>query len=268
MIEGAAPAYRGIAYLVFEDLPLDAFGNRIPQLSFEVIRAPRDPEAESLAEVVTGVNIIPATGEFVYATGIIQDVIAPGVETPLNVHTGEARADFLVSLDQLEADLPGVTHVTLTAGWFASGVEAGDCTIRPGVETVQRITRPEAWQVAGQARADAYLVSQDEAGRSNYGGTPSDASVRGAIGELKARGYLVTLAPFLVVDAPGFPWRGRLSAASDGTEAARSDIEAFVDGPEGYRAFILHYAALATEAGGVEAFLIGSEMRGVTPGRD
>ncbi|MDX2274649.1 MAG: hypothetical protein NW206_04290 [Hyphomonadaceae bacterium] len=39
-IEGAAyaPAYRGLAYIVFEDLPLAEFGNVIPQLSFEVIR--------------------------------------------------------------------------------------------------------------------------------------------------------------------------------------------------------------------------------------
>ena len=35
---GDAPAYRGLAYLVFERLPLAEFGNRIPQLSFEVIR--------------------------------------------------------------------------------------------------------------------------------------------------------------------------------------------------------------------------------------
>lgn len=28
---GQAPAYRGVAYIVFEDLPLEAFGNRLPQ---------------------------------------------------------------------------------------------------------------------------------------------------------------------------------------------------------------------------------------------
>ena len=33
----AAPAYRGIAYAVFEALPLAEFGNRIPNLTFEVI---------------------------------------------------------------------------------------------------------------------------------------------------------------------------------------------------------------------------------------
>ncbi|WP_310596129.1 phage tail protein [Sphingomonas sp.] len=34
--EGATPAYRGIAYAVFERLPLERFGNRIPSLTFEV----------------------------------------------------------------------------------------------------------------------------------------------------------------------------------------------------------------------------------------
>lgn len=39
-IEGAAntPAYRGTAYVVFEDLDLTQWGNRIPQLTFEVER--------------------------------------------------------------------------------------------------------------------------------------------------------------------------------------------------------------------------------------
>lgn len=34
---GQTPAHRGLAYVVFEDLPLADFGNRIPSLSFELI---------------------------------------------------------------------------------------------------------------------------------------------------------------------------------------------------------------------------------------
>lgn len=39
-IEGAenTPAHRGLAYVVFEELPLGDWGNRIPNLSFEVSR--------------------------------------------------------------------------------------------------------------------------------------------------------------------------------------------------------------------------------------
>jgi hypothetical protein len=36
--DSVAPAYRRLAYMVFEWLPLENFGNRIPQLSFEVSR--------------------------------------------------------------------------------------------------------------------------------------------------------------------------------------------------------------------------------------
>jgi len=36
--EGEAPAYRGLAYVVFERLPLEPFGNRVPQFAFEVVR--------------------------------------------------------------------------------------------------------------------------------------------------------------------------------------------------------------------------------------
>ena len=38
-VEGEAPAYRGIAYVVIEDLPLEPYGNRVPQFTFEVMRA-------------------------------------------------------------------------------------------------------------------------------------------------------------------------------------------------------------------------------------
>ena len=34
------PSFRGTAYIVFEDFPLDAFGARLPQINAEVIRVP------------------------------------------------------------------------------------------------------------------------------------------------------------------------------------------------------------------------------------
>ncbi len=266
MIEGSAPAYRGIAYIVFEDLPLEAFGNRLPQLSFEVERAPRQ-DMLSLGEAVSAVNIIPASGEFVYATEIVRDIIRPGAEVPINANSGEARADFLVSLDQMQADLPRVKVAALTVGWFGDDLMAGTCRIRPGVTRKERITT-RGWNVAGVGRKDAYRVSHDDEGRANYGGTPADFCVVQAINELNRRGISVTVSPFLFMDSPGFPWRGRIGVSADGTATARAEIEAFMAGPFGYRAFILHHASLAQQAGGVEAFLIGSEMVELTRVRD
>lgn len=280
--EGAVPAYRGIAYIVFEDLPLDAFGNRLPQLSFEVIRSDRG--AETLGALVKGVNIIPASGEFVYATTIVRDRRFPGIERPLNMNNAAGDADFNASLGQLRDELPAVTHAALTVAWFGDDLRAAHCRIRPGVETRTRETVPYGWSVDGETRQSAKLISQTS-GAANYGGTPSDRSVLEAIASMKAAGLAVTLSPFLLMDVPpgntlpdpyggasqpAFPWRGRIISAADGTSVARSDIEAFLgeDGGFGYRHFILHHARLAAEAGGVDAFLIGSEMTALTRVRD
>lgn len=60
---------------------------------------------------------------------------------------------------------------------------------------------------------------------------------------------------------PAFPWRGRITCdpatgaagSVDGTAEAATQVSAFFSG---YRDFILHYAALAQGAGGVDAFLM------------
>lgn len=59
--EGAdnAPAYRGLAYVVFERLPLADFGNRIPQLSFEIVRP-----IGRLEQMTRAVTLIPGATEF------------------------------------------------------------------------------------------------------------------------------------------------------------------------------------------------------------
>jgi hypothetical protein len=64
--EGAAqaPAYRGIAYAVFEDLSLEDFGNRIPSLTFEVTADPSPVPigviAEALADGAVAAGETPA----------------------------------------------------------------------------------------------------------------------------------------------------------------------------------------------------------------
>jgi len=307
-IEGTncAPAYRGTAYIVFEDLPLEPFGNRLPQLSFEVLReVPQisgNGVSAPLSQSVRGVNLIPASGEFVYGTEPVRQHYFPNIETPENTHTSAMRTDMMVSLDQLEEDLPLARDIALTVGWFGDDLRAGHCKIRPGVETRNKETRPYAWRVNGLGRGSAMLISGGDEGAPNYGGTPSDRAVVQGIREMNARGMRVTMSPFLFMDIPEgnglpdpygageqapFPWRGRIIDV-DGSNATRTALEAFlghaqaddfeIDGDEvrwrggsddfGFRRFVLHQAWLARAAGGVEAFLVGSEMRGVTRLRD
>ena len=272
-IEGEAPAYRGVAYVVFEDLPLEPFGNRPPQLSFEVFRRPRTPgDPPGLEERLKGVCLIPGAGEFVYATEAVLRREGLTRTASESVHNADGRPDLVVALDQLQAQLPNVDHVTLVVAWFGTDLRCGQCEIRPGVEQAAKDTLPIAWSVAGVGRSGAHLVSLKD-GVPAYGGTPADAVVLQAIAELKRRGLKVTLYPFILMDTPpgqpAYPWRGRIAceAGADGTAAATSQVNAFFDGEWGLRRMVLHQANLAAQAGGVDGFVLASELRGLTTTR-
>ncbi|HRO03567.1 MAG TPA: hypothetical protein PLS69_08195, partial [Terricaulis sp.] len=217
------PAYRGLAYIVFEDLPLERFGNVIPQLSFEIVRPMI--EGPRLEDRVKGVCLTPGAGEFVYATTPILRQLGPGAEAAENLHAEQGRANLEVSLDQLAADFPNCESVLLIVSWFGDDLRCGECEIRPRVENAEKQTTPRSWRVNGVTRAGAAIVSAHD-GAPAYGGTPDDASVLEAIAALKARGYKVGLYPFILMDVPAgnalpdpygaaeqaaYPWRGRIS---------------------------------------------------------
>lgn len=321
---GAAstPAYRGLAYAVFEELDLTPFGNRLPQITFEVFRPLAEPDtAEGMLRAVT---LIPGSGEFIYATepvGVVSGgVTVAGIGSlfPQNVG-GEVRAenqnasrsetDLEIALDRLVACCPAVESVSLVVSWFGDDLRCGSIRIRPAVEAASKNANRE-WRVDGVLRGAAMVVSQT-GGRATYGGTPADFAVVQAIQAIKARGLRVTFYPFILMDvAPGntlpnpysanaassgqptFPWRGRITCSPaagfagtvDKTAAAATQVAAFfgtaapgqfaVAGTQvsftgtptdwGWRRMVLHYAHLCAAAGGVDAFLVGSELRGLT----
>jgi hypothetical protein len=308
---GAAstPAYRGTAYVVFEELPLSTYGNRLPQLSFEVFRPLADPDtAEGLTQAVT---MIPASGEFTYATQAIRKTDG-GATVPENLNALADSTDMVEALDRLQAMAPAVESVSLVVAWFGDDLRAGSCKVRPGVEVSAKSTTPSSWSVNGVSRASAFLVSRDDQDRPVYGGTPSDFAVVQAIQEMKARGLRVTFYPFILMDVPPgqraaepiFRQRGRDRTArfpmagpdhlfacrglrrdrgqdrhgrkpgrvavrrGDTGQLQRLGSERFQwtgpSGDWGLRRMVLHYAHLCAAAGGVDAFLIGTEMPGLT----
>ncbi|MCC0012896.1 MAG: glycoside hydrolase/phage tail family protein [Rhodobiaceae bacterium] len=306
---GYAPAYRGIAYVVFERLPLEVYGNRIPQFTFEVWRP-----LGALEGKVRQLCVIPGATEFGYEPEPVSRVGRTSQGQPIdadteNRHTFVAASDWHASMDMADALLPACDGVTLVAAWFGDDLRAGDCTIRPKVENATKDTDPHAWKVAGLNRAAADTTSLSGGGPA-YGGSPNDASVMRAIADLKARGKRVTLLPFLLMDVPSgnalpdpyggaeqaaYPWRGRITchpaagqpSSADKTAAAATQISDFLGtavasdftvgagtvtytggDPWRYRNFILHYAHLAAAAGGIDTFLIGSEMVALTRVRD
>jgi GTA TIM-barrel-like domain/Putative phage tail protein len=285
--QGETPAYRGIAYAVFERLPLERFGNRIPQFQVEVIR----PVGE-LEKNVRAVCLIPGSTEHGYAPTALTGSAQKGATREINRHVLHAGSDWEASIDELQAICPALEHVSLIVAWFGDDLRAGLCRIRPGIVTASGGGESAAWSVAGMARGDAGVrVVSENAGSPAYGGTPSDASVIAAIQDLKARGLKVTLCPFILMDVPAgnglpdpysdgtqpsYPWRGRitcdpaigLAGTADRTAAAGTQIADYCDDAEGYRRFVNHYASLSVTAGGVDTFIIGTEMRGLTQMRD
>ncbi len=283
--EGAAnsPAYRGLAYVVFERLPLAEFGNRIPQLSFEIMRP-----IGALEPMAHAVTLIPGTTEFGYEPATLVGILSPGTSEPENRHVSNAASDVQAALDDLMGTCPSLERIALVVAWFGSDLRCGECLVQPGVETGGKFISGGLWSVDGVTRGDAYVVSQID-GRPAFGGTPSDASVVHLIGELKARGLKITFYPFVVMDIPSgnalpdpwsgaasqpaYPWRGRISCdpapgqagSPQGTSAAATQVASFFSGGAwNYRRMILHYADLVVSAGGVDAFLIGSELKALT----
>lgn len=276
--QGEAPAYRGVCYLVVEQLPLGQFGNRIPQLSVELCRVVGDLEPN-----IRAVTVIPGASEFGYDPMPRVRLAGPGKTLGENTHVSRRVSDWTYSIDELTDLCSNLEHVSLVIAWFGNDLRCANCAVGPRVEAASRDVLDVEWSVMGLGRGDVPVVSS-HAGAAAYGGTPSDASVLAAIADLKARGIGVTLYPMLMMDVPAdnalpdpyggaaqaaYPWRGRITChpapgqpgSPDQSGAAATQVATFA---ATYRQMVLHYADLAVAAGGVDALIIGSEMRGLT----
>jgi hypothetical protein len=309
-VEGAGlvPAYRGIAYVVFEDLDLSKFGNRVPQFTFEVMRPDQSSGLKSdMTHLVNAVAMIPGTGEYALATSPVYLEGDVGETVAANLNSESGKTDFETSVDALKDELPNCGSTSLVVSWFGDDLRCGTCNLLPKVEQADVDSGSMPWTAGGFTRATAQLVPRDIDDRVIYGGTPSDQSVIEAITALQDAGQQVMFYPFILMeqlagngltdpwsgatDQPALPWRGRIttsmapgqSGTTDGTAAADVEVAAFIgtaqvsdfavsggavvySGPAeaSYRRMILHYAHLCAAAGGVDAFCIGSEMRGLT----
>lgn len=247
-VEGTdfTPAYRGTAYIVFEELFLEPFGNRIPQLNFEIWSFARDDEGE-LEFRIPGVNIIPGSSEYAYSPHVIRSLLAtegsegigwqppsdsPNTPTERVENQGNSLglSDWEVSMDDLQAIVPNISKAQLVVTWFGDDLRLQNCTIKPKVETHNKAAQnaDDAWWSGGIARTSAGIVSADSIGPL-VGGTPSDRSVYQAIQDLNTRGMSISIYPFIFMDIPSgnslpnpysnnaasvgqpvFPWRGRI----------------------------------------------------------
>jgi len=265
-----------------------------------------DADETAFANAIQAVTMIPAATEWGYAPyEVLRDQITTGAEfvATENAYSvydssqwliqyseaaktgriGGAACDWATSLNSLQNQLTNLKLVNLYVAWYGNDLRAGSCTLTPGVTQTDSGNMPHDWMCNGLRRDQAHLISIVNGGAA-FGGTPDDQSVIAAIKDLKARGLQVCVTPFILMDIPAgntlpdpywggtsqpiYPWRGRITKAygtADKSAQVAAEVAAFVSQ---YRPFVLHYANLCASAGGVDVFLLGTELRGLTWLRD
>ncbi|MBX3568763.1 MAG: glycoside hydrolase/phage tail family protein [Rhizobiaceae bacterium] len=302
---GNTPAYRGIAYIVLDRFPLADYGNRIPQIQVEVLRPVgglrKAIRAVCMIPGSTEYGLDPAEvtktlrpGETVSQnrhvlhgpTDLIASLDELQMLCPNLEHVGLVVSWFG---DDLRAEhcrvRPAVTDATFngfSTPWAVCGVARADAPVVSmhgggsaygGTPSDRSVIGAIAEIRSRGLKVTLYPFLMMDIGQGN--GLPDPYG-----GEAQA----------------AYPWRGRITShpapglpgSPDKTAAARDVVGAFCGTAEpgdflhaggamsftgsqddwGYRRLILHYAKLAEAAGGVDSFIIGSELRGLTTLRD
>jgi len=138
---GRAPAFRGLAYVVFEDLALGAFGNRIPNLSFEVEADANGPGGwvgALLADADLGASDIDgpptAVGYGAVGSTLADDVeiLARVADAEVSYPAGALRFEQSARLFEIPADAVGATDGNRSGGSvrsWAAGLRPGSLSI-------------------------------------------------------------------------------------------------------------------------------------------
>ncbi len=249
---------------------------------------------------INGVNLLPSTGEFTYDTiAYLGQRVTESTLSSINRYANGGPAagtgsttDYTISINNLQAEYPGCTTVSLVVAWFGNSTDITACQIYPSTTYIngtfqQASGGSDVWRCSSLTQSSAGLIPIPQIGNAFiYGGTPSDQSIVRCIRDLKSRGLRVVFYPFILMTASGEPWRGRITYnGSDISSAATTAVNNFLgaaatsnftqdnvnltvaySGPPTdftFRRMILHYANLCVVAGGVDLFLLGSEFRGI-----
>ncbi|PSJ61334.1 baseplate multidomain protein megatron [Pseudaminobacter soli (ex Li et al. 2025)] len=300
-----APAYRGVAYVVLEHFALADYGNRIPQFQFEILRpvgeVTKQVRAVCLVPGATEYGLSPklvkqqkrqgetaaANRNMLYAaTDIAASLDELQMLCPNLEHVAIVAAWFGDDLRAGNCRIrPAVTTRAssgFSSAWSVSGVSRENAVV---------VSVPGKGAAYGGTPSDSSIIAAIREIKARglkvtlYPFVMMDVPANNALPD-----------PYGGQKQSAYPWRGRITCnpapmqpgTADGTASARTQVLALcgnalrtqfirtsssvvftgASGDWGYRRFILHFAHLAAAAGGVDAFLIGTELRGLTTLRD
>jgi hypothetical protein len=212
-VEGAGktPAYRGLVYIVFDEMNLDKFGNRLPQITAEVIR-PLASEGEN-TELIANAVAMKTGGEFLMGT--TNFIKTEGTaSSSANFINARNISSIEASLDDLQSVIKQVQTIDLRVSWFGNDLRCQQCRVRPKVEKISTglaplSVSPNDWEVSGMTRAGVaadttpsdFILSVSQS-RRYFQATPSDKALFEGIQAINARGLNVVFSPVLDMDIP------------------------------------------------------------------
>lgn len=253
--EGAsgAPAYRGIAYAVFEDMPLGDYGNRIPNLTFEVLAD--DGEMHDAGQAIAALARVDGRA------AIAVDGAFPAVAGHFSGQAGSV-ADALAPLLALAGGsvVPGEVPVVRGAGCAVTALTAEDCHARlPSTER----RRDRRKLLGGERRVGAVEVSFYDTSREYQPGVQRVRRDSAAVVDQQAfacamtPGDAKTLAAKLLARSEAARWQLGVRLPWRHVSVRPGDTLAFEDQPGVWRvkqvrfeSFIVHLE-LEREAGDV-----------------
>jgi hypothetical protein len=185
------PAFRGIAYALFEDFQLEDYGNRIPSLTFEVIADPGPVTTGAIAEGLGGGAVLAGESPALAGYAVAQD---------------SARAAIAALADVVPLSLADDgERLVLTAG-------AGEAAMLGAADEQGRreIVRRGAASLPREASIAYYEIERDyqaglqRATRSGTSGPADRAALPAALGAAEAKR--------LAEERLAAAWAGRLTA--------------------------------------------------------
>ncbi|MDZ5762223.1 putative phage domain protein [Candidatus Cyrtobacter comes] len=267
---GNVPAYRGIAYIIFEDLDLSEFENKLPEFTFEVVKIATHPNAQNLQNSLKEIILLPGHGEFTYEikphTMFEGDYIGDkwiqrGKGAYVNVNNCKKEADSIYSLEKLFKIFPNLEWISVTVAWFCSEINIKDAKIEPKIsKTGDFKTFPKEWSVGHKYTIKNASIIQNK----RYQGTVSDNGLYTLLDFIKSKrnaqgkAYKIMLRPIVLMDTK------QLLDASIITGQADYQLNNFFN--KNYNDFIKHYACLCGNI--IDAISIGSGLIGITSIKD
>ena len=217
---------------------------------------------ENIGEIVqsqiTGLNLLPASGNYIYNTSIVTKTFAgengePDTVENVNTYNGDVtKSDAEIALDRMQGEFPNLESVSVIMTWYGD-TDNPDMVIKPRLDLDEGSpTYSVAYEVGSYDRTNTPEVTINAEGKPNQGGTPCDAGVLEFVAECNTRGIKVMLYPFLQLDTVDKGWRGMIPFTS------KSDIDTWWTQ---YEPFIRHYSQLfANSSTTLDKFMIGTEL--------